>query len=164
MFSPLPHSHFCPSRSFPSARYIFPSRLPLLYPFSNACQFTHFTVLFFASSLFISLSGLPHCLPGAYFYIPLHSFLLVFIPLSVLASQQQTNNNNNILPKQPSERCRLLGYPAAIIASHYSWDLPFNPGYVIGLLFSVQAGLTPQTSIHSAALLHCYRVSTNKAR
>lgn len=38
----------------------------------------------------------------------------------------------------------LLGYPEAIvIGSHYSWDLPFNPGYVIGPLSSLQAGLSP---------------------
>lgn len=67
--------------------------------------------------------------------------------------------------KQPPECCRLLGYPAAIIASHYSWDLPFNPGHVIGLLSSIQAGLTPQTGIHSAAM-QCYQQmqQTNRDR
>lgn len=61
----------------------------------------------------------------------------------------------------PNNHAGLLGYPAAIvIGSHYSWDLPFNPGYVIGLLSSVQAGLTPQTGAHLATM-QCYHVSTN---
>lgn len=38
-----------------------------------------------------------------------------------------------------------------MIESHYSWDLTFNPGYVIGPLSAVQAGLTPQTAAHFAA-------------
>lgn len=48
------------------------------------------------------------------------------------------------MPNNDRSAARLLGYPAAImIGSHYSWDLPFNPGYVIGLLSSLQAGLSP---------------------
>lgn len=43
-----------------------------------------------------------------------------------------------------------------MIESHYSWDLMFNPSYVIGLLFAVQAGLTPQTGVLLVAMLrHC---------
>lgn len=64
------------------------------------------------------------------------------------------------MPKQPSESSWLLWYLAAIvIGSHYSWDLPLNPGYVIGLLSTAQAGLTPQTSMH-LAMMQCYYVST----
>lgn len=40
--------------------------------------------------------------------------------------------------------------------SHYSWDLTFNPSYVIGLLSAVQAGLTPQTAARLAATLRHY--------
>lgn len=43
-----------------------------------------------------------------------------------------------------------------MIESHYSWDLTFNPSYVIGLLSAVQAGLTPQTAAHFAAMLRHY--------
>ena len=42
-----------------------------------------------------------------------------------------------------------------MIGSHYSWDLPFNPGYVIGLS-TVQAGLTPQTSVRLAMMRRRY--------
>lgn len=144
-----------------------------LYPFSHACQFTHFTVLFLLSPifflyffLFISLASPSFVSPTHIFTPPPFSlFMYLHLPHNNKQRKQQQSSALRTMHKQPPECCRLLGYPAAIIASHYSWDLPFNPGHVIGLLSSIQAGLTPQTGIHSAAM-QCYQQmqQTNRDR
>lgn len=139
------------------AQCIFPSCVSSLYPFSQSVHPLHSIVLCLLS---IHLPLWPSlCLPAHIYTLQLPPPPFPFFSMSVFFSssssvlpsqqQQQPTIFCTMPKKQPSECCRLLWYPAAIvIGSHYSWDLQFNPGYVIGLLSSVQASLTPQTSTH----------------
>lgn len=164
MFSPLSLFSVCLAVFLSRTRTVYLSFMSRLHRLSHACQFTHFTVLllpslYSSSSLALSLS------PSTYLYtLTLFSiYVYFFLPICAPITTTTTTTIFCTMPKQPSKHCWLLRYPAAIvIGSHYSWDLPFNPGYVIGLLSSVQAGLTPQTSAHLAAMQR-YHVSTNTA-
>lgn len=130
--------------------------MSLFNPCSHACQFPHFTVMILFNlfpSLAFSLSS------------RIYLYTLAFSSLFFFHVGSHHNNNISVhihlYQTKHLESCRLLGYPAVIvIASHYSWDLPFNPGNVIGLLSSVQAGLTPPTSTH-LAMMQCYHLATN---
>lgn len=170
MFSPLsPFFSICLALFLSLTHLQYLSFMSL---FSHACQFTHFTlfllfIYLFFCLLFIHLPLWPSlCLPAHIYALhpfPLSLFMLFFPPICTPITITTTTTTFCTMPKQPSECHWLLGYPTAIvIGSHYSWDLPFNPGYVIGLLSSVQAGLTPQTSMH-LAMMQCYHVLTSTA-
>lgn len=103
--------------------------------------------------LFISLSG-PLFLSQRIYKTRLSS-ALSFLSVCTSIVRKKATTIFRTIHKQPSSGC--YDTPQAIvIESHYSWDLTFNPSYVIGLLFAAQAGLTPQTDVLLAAmLLHC---------
>lgn len=164
MFSPVsPFFSVCLASFLPRSRSVHLSfSLPSLYPFSHACQWIQLVIIFFffyLPSIHLTLwpclrahthtlQTLPLCLDVC--FLPFLSVFPTTTKVTIFCS----------LPKQPSESSWLLWYLAAIvIGSHYSWDLPLNPGYVIGLLSTAQAGLTPQTSMH-LAMMQCYYVST----
>lgn len=139
-------------------RIVYLSFMPVsLSPLSHVCRLTWQCSPRIVLSLFISLSALlfvfrlTFTLSKPSRSLSLHSF---FFPIAVTATKVMTIFCS--MPKQPSECCWLLWYPVAVvIGCHYSWDLQFNPGYVIGLLSTVQAGLTPQTGVH-LAMMQCY--------
>lgn len=93
--------------------------------------------------LFISLSG-PLFLSQHIYKTRLSSALFFSSVCTSIIRKEATVFRT--IHKQPSFGC--YDTPQAIVTeSHYSWDLTFNPSYVIGLLFAVQAGLTPQTGV-----------------
>lgn len=166
MFSPLSLLFFCLSCFFPPSKSLsaslFQSAFSLsLFSCLSVDPVCYYLFLFFFYLPSIHLTLRP-CLRAHTHTLqtPLLRPNVCFLPfLSVFPTTIKVTIFCS-MPKQPSESSWLLWYLAAIvIGSHYSWDLPLNPGYVIGLLSTAQAGLTPQTSVHFA-MMQRYYVST----
>lgn len=124
MFSPLSLLFLsCCLCSLLLAQYIF-LHVRLLYPFSYACQFTHFTVLFLFFCLHsIHLPLRPSFCLSAHIYTIQTLFLYAFFfsvcaPIAIITKKKKKVNNNIHRYTQTTIQVLLV---AMIPCSHYDW-------------------------------------------
>lgn len=136
MFSPL-------ARPFPSVLLPFfsPQSLSPIMSILFLMPVTSPTLLY--CSLHLTLA--PSFSPST-FIKPASPPLCFFPSVCTSIVRKEKTTIFRTIHKQPSSGCYDT-LQAIVIESHYSWDLTFNPSYVIGLLFAVQTGLAPQTGM-----------------